>query len=199
MKKAILIIVLIIASVFSAYAAYAEGFSIGVSVAAGGRYDNVRMCVGSPAGVPGGPAMEPLGLVFEYAFNDNFGMGAYIPVGRPILFGAGFQMLQFLPEVVFNIHVPITDTVSFVLHPAIGTSLHYGPDYEYDMETRVDDFFAMGPRVSLLGGISLLRDGNHEFIWGLKPYYEYLFTSDPAGRNGFVVGGEFDFQYKYRF
>ena len=199
MKKTVIIVLIVIAGLFSIQSAFADSFSLGVSLAAGGRYDNVRMCVASDAGVPGGPAMEPAALVFEYSFNENFGMGAYIPVGRPILFGTAFRMLQFLPELVFNFHIPINDTVSLAFHPAVGASLHYGPDYLSDQENRGEDFFAMGPRFSMLGGVTFLRDESHEFTLGLKPYFEYLMTENPAGRDGFVVGGELDFQYRYRF
>lgn len=196
MKKCILILILTLGTIFSVAAADDEtSFSIGVSVAAGGRYDDVRMCVASPAGTPGGAAFEPLGLVMEYRFNERFGMGMYLPIARPIIFALNTQMLQFLPEIVFNIHVPIDDYKSFVISPAIGASLHYGPDYLSDKENRGVDFFAAGPRFSLLGGIALHNTKNHEFIFGLKPYTEFLFSEY---RSGVVFGGEFDFQYRYR-
>ncbi|HAK46146.1 MAG TPA: hypothetical protein DCO79_09560 [Spirochaeta sp.] len=196
MKKFAVIILLIFCCAFPVWAAEESSFSLGVSVAAGGRYDNVRMCIASGAGVPGGIAMEPAALVLEYRLNENFGIGAYLPIGRPVLFAVVPQMLQFLPELVFNIHVPIDETKSLVFHPAIGLSFHYGPDYEADSENRGTEFFALGPRISVLSGITLHSNENHEFVLGLKPYFEYLFSEY---RNGFVVGGEFDFQYRYRF
>lgn len=196
MKKIIITVILIFSGIFTIYAAGESNFSLGVSIAAGGRYDNVRMCIASDAGFPGGIAMEPAALVMEYRFNENFGMGAYLPIGRPVLFAVASQMLQYLPELVFNIHIPIDETTSFVLHPAIGASFHYGPDYESDSDNRGTEFFAVGPRISMLSGISLQRNENHEFVFGLKPYFEYLFSDY---RSGFVVGGEFDFQYKYSF
>jgi hypothetical protein len=196
MKKTIFILILLLPALFSVYAADERSFSLGLSMAAGGRYDNVRMCIASDAGVPGGIAMEPFGLVFEYRFNENFGMGGYLPIGRPILFAVVPEMLQFLPELVFNIHIPIDETMSLVFHPAIGASLHYGPDYNSDQENRGTEFFAAGPRISILSGIALHRNENNEFILGLKPYFEYLISDY---RSGFVIGGEFDFQYRYKF
>ena len=195
MKKVFFIIVLLSVIVFSAAAEDGSSFSIGVSVAAGGRYDNVRMCIASPAGTPGGMALEPVGLVMEYRFNERFGMGMYLPIARPIIFAVNTQMLQFLPELVFNIHIPVDEFKTIVIHPAIGASLHYGPDYLSDKENRGIDFFAAGPRISILGGIALHKNENHEFIFGLKPYAEFLFSEY---RSGFVAGGEIDFQYRYK-
>ncbi|MDC7125541.1 MAG: hypothetical protein PQJ46_08230 [Spirochaetales bacterium] len=194
MKKLSLLLIFLLFMSFSVSAIEQGDFSIGVSFAAGGRYDNVRMCVASPAGFPGGFAMEPAGLVLEYGVTDNFGIGAYIPLGRPLIFALNTQMLQFLPELVFSIHVPITDTLDFVLHPALGASLHYGPDYLSDADNRGEDFFAAGPRVSLLGGVEIKHSSGQEFVFGLKPYFEYLFSDY---RSGYVIGGEFDFQYRY--
>lgn len=35
-----------------------QGVSLGIHILVGGRYDNVRKCVGVPAGEPGGPIGE---------------------------------------------------------------------------------------------------------------------------------------------
>lgn len=52
------------------------------SVAMGGRYDLVRMCVASPKDAEGGPEFEFLALVFDYKLNWFLGIGAYIPIGH---------------------------------------------------------------------------------------------------------------------
>ena len=194
MKKVIFICIMTLAGLGSLGADEAGRLSIGLSVAAGGRYDNVRMCIASPAGVPGGIALEPLALVMEYRINEQFGIGTYLPVARPLIFALNTQMLQFLPEIVFNIHIPVDEFSSIVIHPALGASLHWGPDYYSDQENRGPEFFAMGPRISVLGGVALKLSEQHEIILGLKPYAELLFSDYLSG---FVVGGELDFQYRY--
>ncbi len=172
-----------------------SSFYIGISAAAGGRYDNVRMCIASPAGTPGGIAMEPAALVLEYRADNQSGFGVYIPVGRPLLFAFVPNMLQFLPEFYVSLIFPINEDISFILHTALGGSFHYGPDYLSDQENRGPNFFAAGPRISLFAGIGFGSNLKHEFQIGIKPYFEYLFSDYLSG---FVVGGEIDFQYHYR-
>jgi len=174
-----------------------ENFNFGLSIAGGGRYDPVRMCIASPAGFPGGPAFEFLGLVCEYRFNKIIGVGAYIPVGRPILFAAAFHMLQFLPEFfVLSIHIPVYKIFEFVFNIAHGISLHYGPDYRSDINNRGPSFFAAGPRFSILFGAHITIKNRFILIIGAKPYFEYLVSRYIQGP---VAGGELDIQFRFSF
>ena len=206
MKRLFLVTILAFSALAAVHPENAENISdrvtpqqvnIGISAAFGGRYDPVRMCVGSPAGVPGGPAGEFLALLFEYRLGKTLGIGFYLPVARPILFAAAFQMLQFLPElsVIFHIPLPASRRVELVTILGAGATLHYGPDYMSDMENRGEDFFASGPRISVLfGPLFHLTDHLH-LIVGVKPYGEYLYSLD--GTNGLVLGGELDVQLRY--
>ena len=168
--------------------------SVGMSFTGGGRYDNVRMCVASMKDVPGGIAFEFLGFVLEYRVNKNFGIGLYLPIGRPLLFGAGFGMLQFLPEYNMIFHFPFHRIIDFIIIWGIGASLHYGPGYESDRVNKDPSFFAAGPRSSLLAGI-MIYFKFFSLTIGAKPYVEYLANGN---RQGLVGGGEIDFQFKFK-
>ena len=65
------------------------------------RYDNVRMCVGSPAGVPGGPIGE---VYFDIwvPVSDSGAVVINVPLFRPIMFAAAFDMLQLEPTVMYE-------------------------------------------------------------------------------------------------
>ncbi len=193
-KTAAILLLIIISAVFSPAE---ETVSFGISAAFGGRYDPVRMCAGSPAGVPGGPAGEFFAFIFEYRFGEKFGIGLYLPIARPILFAAAFQMLQFLPEISFTYHLPLPNTNRIELVGILGTgvSLHYGPDYRSDLENRGENFFASGPRVSLLIGPAFMVGKRGMIIVGIKPYFEYLKAVD-GGTEGPVIGGEADVQFR---
>lgn len=176
------------------------GLYIGGSIAIGGRYDEVRACVASPAGSLGGPAMEFTGFVLEYMFIPHFGVGVYIPLFRPILFGAAFSMLQFIPEVTIPVRFNLHPMVDLALTAGIGVSFHYGPDYTSGNpllgEESNPSFFAVGPRISFMAGPSFHLKKNLNLIVGLKPYIEYLFSDELSGM---VIGGEIDVQLRYHF
>lgn len=196
MKKRLILSLFFLFITLSFFADDYTYFNLGPSLALGARYDPVRMCVASPASFPGGFAGEFLGLTFEYRFNKAVGIGGYLPIARPILFGAAFNMLQFLPEAVITFHIPIKKPIEFVFQQGIGASLHYGPDYHSDQNNKGPSFFAAGPRVSLLFGPHITIKKNYIIIIGLKPYFEYLFSDRIHGPVG---GCELDIQFRYAF
>jgi hypothetical protein len=166
----------------------------GIKFRAGGRYDNVRMCVASDAGVKGGPAAD------ISAFADlPAGAGKYVhidlPVMRPILFAAAFRMLQFEPTVTLLFNGG-ADRSGWVGGPALGVSLHYGPDYisgGAGSEKR-DSFFAAGPIIGAFAGYHFRRpDEKYDLRVGITPYVTPLFgIKDPDSHRGVVVGGLLD-------
>ncbi len=174
-----------------------SGFEIGFSFAAGGKYDAVRQCVATPRGVTGGPAFEFGGLVLDYRFDNWFAFGGYIPLLRPILFGAAFQMLQFMPELIFSLYIPVYFKVDLFLIMGMGGSFHYGPGFDYKGNLVDKPFFAGGPRFSLSFGPRFYINDRFSISVGLKPYFEYLFNSRD-GKAGIVGGGEIDFQCRLK-
>jgi hypothetical protein len=200
MKKFIFILFFLIILIFSSFSLQKSGnysyFNLGASLAAGGRYDPVRMCVITPAGVPGGPAFEILAFACEYRFNWFIGIGGYLPIGRPIIFGTAFRMLQFIPEGVVSFHFPINNFFEILINGGFGGSFHYGPSFRSDFIYRGPSFFAAGPRFSCLVAAHFTVKNNFIFIIGLKPYFEYLISNVIHGP---IVGGEIDFQFRYAF
>ncbi len=104
--------------------------SFGMHFLAGGRYDDVRMCVGSDEGVKGGPIMD-IYADLRIPIGEKDYLAVNIPVMRPILFGAAFQMLQFEPQVTYEHHFGDEDISHFVLGGGLGLVFHYGPDYKF--------------------------------------------------------------------
>ena len=72
---------------------YGDQAIFGLKVQAGARYDDVRMCVASPAGAKGGPAME-ISFFTEIGVFEKISVLVNVPIMRPILFAAAFKMLQ---------------------------------------------------------------------------------------------------------
>jgi hypothetical protein len=174
--------------------------TIGIKLRVGGRFDNVRMCVGSPPGVPGGPAAD-LSLFAEFPLGDAT-LAVDLPVMRPILFGAAFQMLQFEPSVALLFQQQTDGKVALVGGPVLGLSLHYGPDYHSAQagENRGPSFFALGPTVGGYLGLDFQQAGEpSRFQLGLTPYVTPLFAvSDPEGHRGVVVGALLDGSLRLR-
>ncbi len=168
----------------------AQGVSFGVNIMLGGRYDDLRMCVGSSAGAKGGPIADIM-LDARVHIDEYTAVGLKLPVFRPLLFAIAFDMLQFEPEVFVERTFEISDDAAFVLGPGLGISLHYGPDYE----TSSDDpdpepFFAAGPLVSCLVGVQFENDSGLLRILGVRPFYTPLFVRDRP--TGTVIGASLE-------
>jgi len=172
----------------------------GIAVRAGGRYDNVRMCVASPSGVKGGPALD-ISFFTEIGVSKDMSVSINIPIMRPILFGAAFGMLQFEPEVSLKFRVEREGKTDIILGPSLGITLHYGPDYKSGSSAndRGKSFFALGPRVGGYLGLDFKRPGEvFNFQLGLSPYITPLFSvSDPDDHRGVVIGGILEGHFRF--
>lgn len=191
MKKLILILVITSGLLSAAYADNGDSVSLGVHAVFGGRYDDLRMCVGSAPGVKGGPIADiyldiriPAGEMSALAFN--------LPVMRPILFAAAFNMLQFEPQVTWEYTLTGPGSLETVLGGGLGVSLHYGPDYTSSRDNPGESFFAAGPFVSGSAGL-VLSGTSGAWMPGIKVFYTPLFSEDrPVGT---VVGGVAELHY----
>lgn len=186
MKRIFLILLLSVTT----FANNRNNSSIGLSIMIGGRYDNLRMCVASPAGKKGGP-------VADVMFNSRFQLspqttiGFKLPVMRPILFGLAFKMLQFEPEFILEHTFKLNEKVNFILGPGLGTSFHWGPDYNSDTKTKNrDNFFAAGPFISNLFGFQFKNQKDLNRIVGIRTFYIPLFSKDRS--SGTVLGAAFE-------
>lgn len=185
MKK-IIVIFSCILSLTGILQAQDRSISYGLHLMMGGRYDDMRMCVGSPAGVKGGPIMD---IYFDVRFpvGQKDQLALNIPVARPILFGAAFNMLQFEPQLTYEHHFESNGSSNGVLGAGMGLSFHYGPDYKSDRENPGESFFAMGPVFSGFAGWQFKGD-KVNWMPGLKAFYSPLFSKDYP-HTGTVVGG----------
>ncbi|MCK9524192.1 MAG: hypothetical protein M0R76_14285 [Proteobacteria bacterium] len=174
---------------------------IGFKLRAGGRFDNVRMCIGSPPGVKGGPAMD-VSLYVEFALDDDISLAVDLPVMRPIMFAFAFQMLQFEPQLTLLFRHRVGGNVDFVGGPSIGVSLHYGPDYHSARSgrDRGKSFFAAGPMFGGYMGFDFKRpQKNFHYQLGLAPYLApMLGIHDPDEHRGFILGGTIDNVFIFR-
>lgn len=172
----------------------------GVKVRAGGRFDNVRMCVASPAGAKGGPAMD-VSLFAEIGVAEDIAIEVDVPFVRPLLFATAFRMLQFEPSVALKFYRHTSGSVDLVAGPVVGVSLHYGPDYESEPkgDGRRPSFFAIGPTVGGYFGLDFTRPGKtFNFQLGLTPYITPIFgVDDPDDHRGLVVGGLLDGSFRF--
>ncbi|MBN2525815.1 MAG: hypothetical protein JXR76_05425 [Deltaproteobacteria bacterium] len=172
----------------------------GFKVSVGGRYDDVRMCVATPPGKKGGPAMD-ISFFSEIGLRENVSLWVNIPVMRPILFGAAFKMLQFEPEVGLLFRKATDGKVDVVAGPTLGIMLHYGPDYKSDRSgnDRGPSFFAMGPKVGGYVGLDFKRPNEKfNFQLGLSPYVAPLFgINDEDDHSGVVLGGSIDGLFRF--
>lgn len=191
---------LLLSAAAGAYAQTADEFIFGVKVRLGGRYDNVRMCVATDAGTPGGAAAD-ISVFGEFGVGDDTTVHVDLPVFRPIMFAAAFDMLQFEPTVTLKFRPAQGDDVAFVAGPTLGVSLHYGPDYESAQEDpgRGPSFFAMGPIVGGYFGVDFLRPNQtFNFELGITPYVTPMWgISDPDDHRGVVVGGLIDGLFRF--
>ena len=159
-----------------------QAMDFGIRFSFGGRYDNVRMCVATPGGTPGGPAAD-VSLLLTSRNNGSGYMEFNLPVFRPLFFHLKFEMLQFEPEFTW---IPHPDT-PWSLGVGLGAIVHYGPDYKSTSGNRGNDFWAFGPKISFLilrKFKSKMLGGTHTL--GLRPYLSPLFSADY--RTGIVLG-----------
>jgi hypothetical protein len=166
-----------------------NSFTIGLHGLGGARYDNVRMCVGSPSGVPGGPIGEfYVDLRFPSGKNKTFIVN--LPLFRPVYFAFAFDMLQLEPQVTLEYYLGTGGGIRPVVAWGAGAVFHYGPDYNSSPEAPGSAFFAVGPLVSGSAGLALW-DGR--IITGAKIFYAPLFSPDrPVGT---VAGGALEVQF----
>ena len=165
--------------------------TFGIHLLGGGRYDDVRMCVGSPPGVPGGPIGE-IYLDLRFAVGKNGHIALNMPIFRPILFGLVHQMLQFEPQATYEYTFPTGTKVQPVVGGGLGLVFHYGPDIYSSPADRGDSFFSMGP---LFTGSAGLKFGNGHWIAGIKVFYSPLFST--AHSTGTVAGGGVEVHYLF--
>jgi len=173
----------------------------GFKIRIGGRYDNVRKCVASKTGTKGGIAAD-IAAFAEFPVSNGAFVHIDIPVMRPILFAAAFHMLQFEPTVALKFSDRSNNNVGWVAGPALGISLHYGPDYKSETSGsgRSQSFFAMGPIIGVYAGLDFRRPGEKfNFQLGLSPYITPLFgIEDPGNHRGVVIGGLLDGLFCFR-
>jgi hypothetical protein len=192
MKNITLALIMVFVLSGTLYASESDNgnLSFGVLFMAGGRYDNLRMCVGSDAGVKGGP-MADIQMVMRYALSRQYAVAFHLPVMRPILFGIAFDMLQFEPEFTFEYKKPISEDLAFVTGPGLGVSLHYGPDYKSDLDNRGDDFFAAGPYISMMMGLAFGGMSKSGSVLGIRAIYVPLFSKEHSP--GTVLGAVLEY------
>ncbi len=173
---------------------------LGVQLRIGGRYDNVRMCVASPAGSQGGPAAD-ISFFVEVGLTETMSIAVNIPVFRPVLFGAAFGMLQLEPDVTLRFRVPREGRADFIYGPSLGLSLHYGRSYHSGLgdEARGPSFFAAGPVFGFYLGADFVRpDERFNFQLGFRPYITPLIPTGEADVDtGIVVGGTVDGVFRF--
>ncbi len=173
---------------------------LGLKLRAGGRFDNVRMCVASPPDTQGGPAFD-IAFFAELAVQQDMIVAVDLPVMRPVVFGTMFDMLQFEPDVTWAVRFPSGGDVDPIVGSSLGLSLHYGPDYRSgpDDDERGPSFFAMGPRFGGYFGLDFVRPGKlFNFQLGVHPFVTPLIgIDDPEDHRGVVVGGTLDGQFRF--
>jgi hypothetical protein len=166
----------------------------GCTFLAGVRYDDLRMCVASPAGKKGGPIGDIMAAI-HFQVDEKSSLGVKIPVMRPILFGAAFKMLQFEPEITLEYRPSGKMGEHFFLESGVGGSFHWGPDYTTKPDAKIrDNFFAAGPILSSLLAIRFPDAYDKRRYVGLKLFYAALFSKErPKGTViGVAIEGGFD-------
>lgn len=196
MKKTMLALIILIGLVQIIYGQDSNKSknSFGILFMAGGRYDNLRMCVATPAGVKGG-SMADIMFVTKHRLNDRYSLTFNLPIMRPILFGLAFKMVQFEPEFTLEYNKLINDKINLVTGPGIGISFHYGPDYKSDLTNLGELFFALGPFFSWQIGIQFKKESIAKSVAGLKAFYVPLFAMDRP--TGTVLGGALFYAYYF--
>lgn len=166
----------------------------GVMIMSGLRYDDVRMCIATPAGVKGGPIGDIM-LSVRYAHNEHSDWVVNIPVFRPIMFALTAKMLQFEPEMAYEKFAAIGENKQLVYGPGVGLSFHYGPGYTSSAnDNREPSFFAFGPIVNYRIGIWFA--GNTKQLLAFKAFYTPLFSFGNY-ENGHVLGGALQYTFYF--
>ncbi|MDA3810211.1 MAG: hypothetical protein PF518_07730 [Spirochaetaceae bacterium] len=193
MKKIIFSISFLLLSIGFISAQTDRPITFGIHVLAGGRYDDVRMCVASQSGVKGGPIVD---IYFDIRFpaGENGTIALNIPVMRPILFGFAFSMLQFEPQVTYEYHFGEPGSPRFVLSGGLGLVFHYGPDYKSSVDNPGDSFFAMGPLFTASAGVQFPGKRGY-WMPGVKVFYAPLFS--PEYDTGQIFGGGVELHYEF--
>lgn len=182
MKKIIVFILLVM------FSSFGKGVDFGFKPMFGGRYDNLRMCVASDAGVKGGIIADIMFLSRFQTSRENLKLALEIPVMRPVLFAVSYDMLQFEPELTFEFSKSLGDKKSLIYGPGAGMSFNYGPDYLSDQDNRGDDFFSVGPMLSGTFGFAKLSKKGNERRIALRAFYIPLFPTDGVHSVGTVLG-----------
>lgn len=196
MKKTILVISILICLTQIIYGQNSseKNNSYGVLFMTGGRYDNLRMCVASPAGAKGGP-MADIMFITKHKLTENRSLTFNLPIMRPVLFGLAFKMLQFEPEVILEHNKFVNEKIGLVYGPGMGVSFHYGPDYKSNLTNTGKSFFAIGPFLSWQTGFAFKKAGIVKSVAGLKAFYVPLFAKDRSP--GTVLGGALLYTYYF--
>lgn len=171
-----------------------EKVTFGLHLLGGGRYDNVRMCVGSDPGIKGGPIMEAY-FDIRIATTEKGTLVVNIPVFRPLLFGIAFHMLQFEPQITYEYLISTkSEKTDIMIGGGLGAVFHYGPDYTSNPEAPGESFFAAGPLISATAGIAIKSKSG---IWtpAIKAFYSPLFS--PDYETGHVFGGGLELYYNF--
>jgi hypothetical protein len=178
-----------------------DSMRFGLKIRVGGRYDDVRKCVASKTGTKGGIAAD-ISAIADIPTGRGALVQIDLPVMRPILFAAAFDMLQFEPTVTLKFSDKSSNTVGWVAGPMLGVSLHYGPDYNSEAKGvgRTSSFFAMGPIIGGYAGLDFRRSGGEvrKFQLGISPYVIPLFgIGDPKDHRGVVAGALVDGTFRF--
>lgn len=184
------------------YAATDSQARFGLKIRIGGRFDNMRMCVASPAGAKGGIAADISAFAEFPVGNNDALLHVDLPLMRPILFAFAFRMLQFEPTVTLKFSGRQNDKIMWVVGPTLGASLHYGPDYhsEASGSGRTESFFALGPIFGGYAGLDFWRpDQRFNFQFGLSPFITPLYSiGNTQNRHGVVIGGLVDGTFRLK-
>lgn len=196
MKKPIALFIIFLSIFLFGEKKSASNWSPGIKFMAGGRYDNLRMCVGSDPGIKGGPVADIMFLGIHPIDKKN-SIVINLPFFRPFLFGIKFKTIQFEPEITWEIKKDISETLYFVSGPSLGASFHYGPDYKSGQsgEKRTDEFFAAGPLASGFGGFGFKWSENTETVVGFRIFHVSLFSE--KSDYGMIFGGAADISIRF--
>jgi len=193
MKRLLLISVILLITSIPIYAQEADGTgpSFGLLFMGGGRYDDLRMCVATDAGVKGGP-MADVQLVTRFHLSSNSNLAFNLPVMRPILFISAFDMVQFEPVLDYEMISSFGGGGRLISGPGLGVSVHHGPDYESDLDDPDNSFWAFGPILSWKLGYVLSSEGDSLSYIGGRITYTPLFADDHS--NGKVIAVAIEYQ-----